>query len=61
MFDVESRIAFARERAAQLRQDARAASGTRRIRRAVGQFMIRVGDRLAHEPRPHCHEVSSRA
>ena len=62
MFDAEIRTAFARERAAQLRNDMRAASpGIHRTRRAVGRFMIRVGDRLSREARPHCREVSSRA
>jgi hypothetical protein len=62
VFDAEIRTAFAHERAAQLRNDMRATSaGRRRTRRAVGKLMIRVGDRLAREPRPQCREISSRA
>ena len=62
MLDVQTRTAFARERAAQLRNDMRAASpGPGRTRRAVGELMIRIGDCLAREPQPHCREVSSRA
>jgi hypothetical protein len=62
VFDAEIRTAVARERAAQLRDDMSApAPGRRRTRRAVGELMIRVGDRLAREARPRCREVSSRA
>jgi hypothetical protein len=37
------------------------ANGSRRARRALGQLMIVLGDRLAREAPQPCGEVSSRA
>jgi hypothetical protein len=62
VYDQETRTALAQERIAQLHRDMQApAYPVRRTRRAVGELLIMLGDRLAREAPQPCREVSSRA
>ena len=61
MFDQELRAVLVREHIAQLHEEKVATEPRARARRALGELMIRFGDRLAREPQRPCREVSSRA
>ena len=62
MFDNATRTLVSSEYLEQLRRDAAPMPARpRRARRSIGDWMIRVGERLSREPTPPCREVSSRA
>jgi hypothetical protein len=63
MFDNDTRALVSHEHFEQLRRDVGAAapSTRRRTRRSVGDWLIRLGERLAREPSPACRELNSRA
>jgi hypothetical protein len=64
MFDHDTRSLVTFEHVEQLRRDARAAAPprTHRARRSLGDWMIRLGERLAREKpaAAPCREASSR-
>jgi hypothetical protein len=62
MFDTATRTLVSSEHVERLRRDAAPMPARpRRARRSLGDWMIRVGERLSREPAPPCREVSSRA
>jgi hypothetical protein len=63
MFDNDTRALVGHEHFEQLRRDVGpiAPSTRRRARRSVGDWLIRLGERLAREPGPACREINSRA